>query len=49
VNSEMHLDTVIEGAWRCTGRPGSSELGGCDCANLDMQLEAMIVRVWRCT
>ena len=40
---------MIERVWRCTWRPWSCELEGCDQARLEMQLEAMIKRVWRCT
>jgi len=39
VNSEMHLEAVIERVWRCTWRLRSSELrdaiGGCDRASLE--------------
>jgi len=51
VNSEMHLEAVIERVWRCTWRLRSSELrdalGGRDRASLEMHLEAMIVRTCR--
>jgi len=44
VNSEMHLEAVIDRVWRCTGRPRSSELrdalGGCGRATLEMHSEA---------
>jgi len=40
VNSEMHLEAVIDRVWRCTGRPRWSELrdalGGRDRASLQM-------------
>ena len=53
MNSEMHLEAVIERVWRCTLRPRSSELryafGGLDRASLEMHLEAVIERVWRST
>jgi len=49
----MHLEAVIEGVWRYTWRPGSSEfgdaLGGRDWASLEMHLEAVIERVCRGT
>ena len=49
VNSEMHLDAVIERVWICTWTLRSSEfgdaLGGHDRANL----QAVIERVWRYT
>jgi len=51
VNSEMHLEAVIERVWRCTWRLRSSELrdvlGGRDRASLEMHLEAVIVRTCR--
>jgi len=51
VNSEMHLEAVIERVWRCNWRPRLSELrdalGGCDRASLEMHFEATIDRVWR--
>jgi len=51
VNSEMHLEAVIERVSRCTWRLRSSELrdalGGRDRASLEMHLEAMIVRTCR--
>ena len=51
VNSEMHLEAVIERVWRCTWRLRSSELrdalGGRDWVSLEMHLEAMLVRTWR--
>jgi len=44
---------VIEGVWRCTWRPRSSELraalGVRDRSSLEMHWEAVIERVWRCT
>jgi len=53
VNSEMHLEAVIERVWRCTWRPRLSELrdslGGRDRVSLEMQFEVVIKRVWRCT
>ena len=53
MNSEMHLEAVIERVWRCTWRPGLSELrdafGGRDRVNSEVHLEAVIERVWRCT
>jgi len=46
VNSEIHLEAVIERVWRCNWRPRLSELrhalGGCDRASLEMQLETEI-------
>jgi len=42
VNSEMHLDAVMEPVWRCTCE-------GHDRVNLEMHSEAVIERVWRCT
>jgi len=43
VNSEMHLEAMIERVWRCNWRLRSSELrdalGGRDRASLEMQLE----------
>jgi len=46
VNSEMHLEAVIERIWKCTGRPGWSELrdalGGRDRASLEMHWQAEI-------
>jgi len=51
VNSEMHLDAVIEQVWRCTGRLRSIKLrdalGGRDRASLEMNLEATIVGTCR--
>jgi len=42
----MHLEAVIEGFWRCTGRPWSSELrdalGGRNQASLEMHWRADI-------
>jgi len=49
VNSEMHLEAVIEWVWRCTWRPWSCELAGRNRASLEIHLEAVIERVWRCT
>jgi len=53
VNSEMHLEGVIERVSICTWSLGSSELrdvhGGCNRATLEMHLEAVIECVWRCT
>jgi len=44
VNSEMHLEAVINQVWKCTGRPRWSELrdalGGRDRASLEMHWEA---------
>jgi len=46
VNSEMHLEAVIERVWRCTWTLRSSELrdalGGRHRASLEMHLEAVI-------
>jgi len=43
VNSEMHLEAVIERVWRCTGWPRWSELrdalGGRVRASLEMHWE----------
>jgi len=51
VNSEMHLEALIERVWRCTWRLRSSELrdalGGWDRASFEMHLEAIIVRTCR--
>jgi len=45
VNSEMHLEAVINRVWRYTWRPRSNEfgdaLGGRDRASLDESLEAV--------
>jgi len=45
MNSEMHLEAVIDRVWRYTLRPRSSEfgdaLGGPDRASLDEYLEAV--------
>jgi len=53
VNSEMHLEAVIERVWRCNWRPRLSELRdalrGRERVNSEMHLEAVIERVWRCT
>jgi uncharacterized protein YndB with AHSA1/START domain len=40
LNSEMHLEAMIERVWRCIWRPRSS--------NLEMPLDTVIERVWRC-
>jgi hypothetical protein len=46
VNSEMHLEAVIDRVWRFSWRPLSSEfgdaLGSPDRASLAMHLQAMI-------
>jgi len=46
VNSEMHLEAVIDTVWRCTWRPRSGvikdALGGCDRGSLEMHWEAKI-------
>jgi len=46
VNSELHLEAVIERVWRCTWRPRSSELsaahGGRDRASLEMHWQAEV-------
>jgi len=51
VNSEMHLEAMIEQVRICTWRLRWSELrdalGGRDPASLEMHLEAVIERVWR--
>jgi len=51
LNSAMHLEAEIEGIWRCTWRPRSSEfgdaLGGQDQVELRDALEAVIKRLWR--
>jgi len=51
VNSEMHLEAVIERVWICTWRLRSRDLrdalGGGDRASLEIHLEAVIERVWR--
>jgi hypothetical protein len=53
VNSEMHLEAVIERVWRCNSRPRLSELrdalGGRDWASLEMHLQARMMRDWRST
>jgi len=49
VNSEMHLEAVIEWVWSCTWRPWSCELAGHNRASLEIHLEGVIERVWRCT
>jgi len=53
VNSEMHLEAMIERVWWCTWRPRWShlrdELGGHDRASLEMHLEAVIEWTERCT
>ena len=41
LDSDMHLQAVIERVWRCIWRLRSS--------NSEMHLEAVIERVWRCT
>jgi len=46
VNSEKHLEAVIERVWICTGRPRSSEFGdalvaGNDRARLEEYLEVV--------
>jgi len=50
VNSEMHLEAMIEQVWRCISRPRLSELrdalGGRDRASLEMHFEAVIKRGW---
>jgi len=51
VNSEMHLEAVIELVWICTWRLRSSELrdalGGQNRASLETHFEAMIVPTCR--
>jgi len=46
VNSQMHLEALIEQVWTCTWWPGSSELrdplGGRNRVGLDMDWEADI-------
>jgi len=49
VNSEMHLEAVIEWIWRCMWRPWSCELAGRNRASLEIHLGAVIERVWICT
>jgi len=49
VNSEMHLEAGIEQVWRCTWRPWSCELAGCNGGSLEIHLEAVIEPVWKCT
>jgi len=49
VNSEMHLEAVIEWVWWCTWRPCSCKLGGRNRACSEIHLQAVIERVWRCT
>jgi len=41
LNSEMHLDAVIERIWRCIWRPRL--------CNIEMHFESVIEQVWRCT
>jgi len=36
VNSVMHLEGIIECVWKSTWRPGLCELGGHDCASLEI-------------
>ena len=49
MNSEMHLDTVIEQVWRCTERARSSEFGdargGRDQAVRSSPLAAVMIHV----
>jgi hypothetical protein len=51
VNSEMHLEAMIERVWRCNWKPRLSKLrdalGGRDGASFEIDLEAVIVRTWR--
>jgi len=42
VNLEMHCEIVIERGRRCTWRPWSGKLRGCNCGSLEIQLEAVI-------
>jgi len=53
VNSEMHLEAMIERVWKCTGWPRRSELkdalGGGDRSSLEMHWEAVTERFWRST
>jgi hypothetical protein len=48
----IHWEAVIERVWRCTWRPGWSELraalGGRDRSSLEMHVEPKIERVGRC-
>jgi len=46
VNSEMHLEAVIERVWRCTWRPCLCKLGGRNWASSEIHLEAVNERVW---
>jgi hypothetical protein len=50
VNSEIHLEAVIDRVWRCTWRPVSSELratpGGRARGSMEMHMEAVIKGVW---
>jgi len=52
VNSEIHLEAMIEQVWRCTWRPRLSELrdalGGRDRASWGIHFEPVIERGWRC-
>jgi hypothetical protein len=53
VNSDIHLEAVIERVWKCNWRPTLSKfrdsLGGHGGASFEMHLAAMTERVWRCT
>jgi len=48
-HDRVNIQAVIERVWRCTWRPWSCELAGCNRASLEIHLEAAIERVWRCT
>jgi len=49
---QVYMEAVIEQVWRCSWRPGSSELRdalrGRDRASIDMNWEATTERGWRC-
>jgi hypothetical protein len=53
VNSEMHLEAMIDRVWRCNWKPRLSELRdtlrGRDRVSLEMHFEAVINRVYRFT
>jgi hypothetical protein len=53
LNSEMHLEAVIERVSRCIRRPRSSNsemhLKAEIKLNTEMHMEAVVEQVWRCT
>jgi len=52
VNSEMHLEALIERVWRCPWRPTSSELraaiAGHDRESMEMHFDTEIEQTQRC-